>query len=193
MDAACQVSLSITISWSLLKLMSIESVMLSNHFILCHALLLPPSIFPSIRGFYNESALRIRWPKGCGVSASTSVLPMNTQDWSPLGWTSWISLRSKGLSRVFSNTTIQNINSSVLSIPYSPTSSVGKESACNAGDLGLISGLGRSHWEGKDYPLQYSGLENSMNCIVQLCKKLDTPECISLSLSHIHTWLLEKP
>ena len=59
---ACQASLSITNSWSLLKLMSIESVMPSNHLILCHPLLLPPSIFPSIRVFSNESVLRIRWP-----------------------------------------------------------------------------------------------------------------------------------
>ena len=64
---------------SLLKLMSIESMMPSNHLILCRLLLLPPSIFPSIRVFSNESALRIRWPS-TGVSASTSVLPMNIQD-----------------------------------------------------------------------------------------------------------------
>ena len=56
-----------------------------------------------------------------GVSASTSVLPVNTQDWSPLGWTGWISLQSKGLSRVFSNTTVKSINSSALSFLYSPT------------------------------------------------------------------------
>ena len=56
-----------------------------------------------------------------GVSASASVFAMNTQDWSPLGWTSWISLQSKGLSRVFSNTTVQSINSSALSFLYSPT------------------------------------------------------------------------
>ena len=61
--AACQASLSITNSGSLLKLMSTESVMLSNHLILCCPLLLPPSIFPSIRVFSNESALHIRWPK----------------------------------------------------------------------------------------------------------------------------------
>ena len=61
--AALQASLSITNSQSLLKFMSIESVMPSNHLILCHPLLLPPSIFPSIRGFSNESVLRIRWPK----------------------------------------------------------------------------------------------------------------------------------
>ena len=103
--AARQASLSITNSQSLLKLMSIDSVRPSNHLILCHPLLLPPSIFPSI--FSNESVLRIRWPS-IGVSASTSVLPINIQDWFPLGWAGWISLQSKGLSRVFSNTTVQN-------------------------------------------------------------------------------------
>ena len=86
--------------------MSIESVMPSKHLILCRSLLLLPSIFPSIRVISNESALHIRWPR-IGVSASTSVLPINTQDWSPLGWTGWISLQSKGLSKVFSNTTVQ--------------------------------------------------------------------------------------
>ena len=60
---ACQASLYITNSWRLLKLMSLELVMLSNHLILCHPLLIPPSIFPSIRVFWNESVLRIRWPK----------------------------------------------------------------------------------------------------------------------------------
>ena len=92
-------------SRSLLKLVSIESVIPSNHVICCPLLLLP-SIVPSIRVFSNESALQIRWPK-YGVSASTSVLPMNIQDWFPLGWTDWISLQSKGLSRVFSSTTVQ--------------------------------------------------------------------------------------
>ena len=103
--AECQASLSITNSRSLLKLMSIELVMPSNYLILYHPLLLLLSILPSIRVFSSESALRIRWPQSIGVSASTSVLPMNTQNWSALGWTGWISLPSKGLSRVFSNTT----------------------------------------------------------------------------------------
>ena len=70
--AACQASLSITNSQGLLKLMSIESVMLSNHLILCHPLLLLPSIFPSIRVFSNESALCIKWPKYWSFSFSTS-------------------------------------------------------------------------------------------------------------------------
>ena len=103
---ARQTSLSITNSRSLLKFMSIEPVMPSNHFIPGHPFLLPPSIFPSIRVFSNESALCIRWPS-TGVSASASVLPMNIQNWFPLGWTGWISLQFKGLSRVFSNTTVQ--------------------------------------------------------------------------------------
>ena len=104
--AALQASLSITNSRSSPKPMSIELVVPSNHLILCCPLLLLPSIFPSIRVSSNESVLCIRWPN-IGISASTSVLPMNTQDWSPLGWTGWISLQSKGLSRVFSNTAVQ--------------------------------------------------------------------------------------
>ena len=103
---ARQASLSITNSRSLLKLMSIESVMPSNHLILCCPLLLLPSIFPSIMVFSNESALSIGWSKYWSFS-STSALPKNTEDWFPLGWTRWISLQSKGLPRVFSNTTLQ--------------------------------------------------------------------------------------
>ena len=104
--AARQASLSLTLSWSLLKLMSIESVMPSNHLILCCPLLLQPSVFLSIRVFSNELVLRIRWPS-IGVSASASVLPMNIQGWFSLGLTGLISLQSNGLSRVFSNTTVQ--------------------------------------------------------------------------------------
>ena len=104
--AAHQASLSITNSWSLLKLMSNESVMPSNHLILCCSFLLLHSIFSSIRAFSKESLLCIRWPKYWSFSFSLS-LPMNVQDWFPLGLTGWISLQSKGLSRVFSNTTVQ--------------------------------------------------------------------------------------
>ena len=118
--AAPQAILYITNSWGLLKLISIELVMPSSHLILCRPLLLPPSIFPHIRFFSNESVLHIGWPK-YWISASTSVLPMNTQDWSPLGWTGWISLQSKGLSRVFSNTTVQKHHFSALSFLHSPT------------------------------------------------------------------------
>ena len=112
--AACQAPLSITNSWSLLRLMSIESVMPSNHRILCPPLLLLPSIFPSIRVFASGGL-------SIGVSASVSVLPMNIQGWFPLGWTGWISLQSKGLSRVFSNTAVQKNQFFILRFPYGPT------------------------------------------------------------------------
>ena len=104
--AACQVSLSITNSWSLLKLVSIESVMPSNHLILSHPLLLLPSIFPSV-GVFSMSQFFASRSQSIGDSVSASVLPMNIQDWFPLGLTGWISLLSKELSRVFSNTTVQ--------------------------------------------------------------------------------------
>ena len=106
MNWACQASLSITNSQSSHKLMSVESVMPSNHLILCHPLLLLPSIFPSIRVFSNESALRMGWPKYW--SFSFSINPSNEHPGLiSLGWTGWIFLQSKGLSRVFSNTTVQ--------------------------------------------------------------------------------------
>ena len=104
--AAYQASLSITNSWTLLKLMSIKLVMPTNHHILCYLLLLQHSIFPSIGVFFNESVIHIRWPS-IGVSASASVLSMNIQNWFPLGLTGWITLQSKGLSKIFSNTTVQ--------------------------------------------------------------------------------------
>ena len=98
--------LPITNSRSLPKLMSIKLVMPSNHLILCCPLLHCPQSFPAL-GSFPMSQLFPSDGQSLGVSASTSVLPMNTQDWSPLGWTGWISLHSKGLSRVFSNTTVQ--------------------------------------------------------------------------------------
>jgi len=104
--AAHQTSLFITNSWSLLRLMSIESSMASNQLIFCHPPFLLPSIFPSIRIFSNESVFA-SGGQSTGVSASASVLPMSLQDWSPSEWTGWISLQSKGLSRVFSNTIVQ--------------------------------------------------------------------------------------
>ena len=88
--AAHQASLSITNSRSLLKLMSIESVMPSHHLVLCWPLLLPPLIFPSIRVFSDESVLHIRWPKYW--SFSFSIRPYNEYSWFALGWTGWISL-----------------------------------------------------------------------------------------------------
>ena len=79
-----------------------------------------PRSFPA-SGSFQMSQLFASGGQNIGVSASTSVLPMNTQDPSPLEWTGWISLQSKGLSRVFSNTTVQSINSSALSLLHSPT------------------------------------------------------------------------
>ena len=95
---ACQASLSITNSQSSLRLKSIESVMPSSHLILCHPLFLLPPIPPRIRVFSNESTLRMRWPKYW--SFSFSIIPSKETP-------GLISLQSKGLSRVFSNTTVQ--------------------------------------------------------------------------------------
>ena len=100
--AACQAFLSITISWSLLKLMSIELVMLSNHLILCHPLLFLPPVFPRIKVLFNELALHIRWPKYWCFSI---ILPVNIQGLFLLGMTGLIFLQLKRLSRVFSSTT----------------------------------------------------------------------------------------
>ena len=98
---ARQASLCITNSQSLLKLMSTESLMSSNHLILCHPLPLPPLIIPNKRIFSNKLVICIRCKVlEIGGSASASVLPKNIQDWFPLGLTSWISLQTKGLSRV---------------------------------------------------------------------------------------------
>ena len=118
--AAQHTFLSLTISQSLLKLMSIEFVMPSNHLILCHILLPLPSVFPSIRVFPNKSTLHIRLPKYRGFSFSIS--PSNDiQALFPLGWTGLISLQSKGLSRVFSNTTVQKHQFFGAQLFYSPT------------------------------------------------------------------------
>ena len=90
----------------LLKLMCVELVMPFNSLILCCPLLLLPSIFPSIRVFSDELALCIRWPKYWHFSYSISP-SNNCEDWFHLGWTIWIFLQSMGLTRVFSNTTVQ--------------------------------------------------------------------------------------
>ena len=103
---ARQTSLSITNSRSLLKLMFVTSVISSNHFILCHPLFLLPSIFPSIRSFLM-SQFFVSGGQSIGISTSTSVLPMNIQNWFPLGLIGWISFQSNVLSKVFLNTTGQ--------------------------------------------------------------------------------------
>ena len=104
--AAHQALPSSTISQSLLKFISIELVMPSNHLIFCHPILLLPSIFPSIRVFSRVSFFSLGG-QSIRASASATVLPMNIQDGFPLGGTGWISLQSKGLSRVFSNIAFQ--------------------------------------------------------------------------------------
>ena len=103
---ARQASQSITNSRSSLRLTSIKSVMPSNHFILCHPLSSCPQSFPT-SGSFQIIQLFTSGGQSIGISASTSVLPVNTLDWSPLGWTGWVSFQSKWLSRVFSNTTVQ--------------------------------------------------------------------------------------
>ena len=104
---ACQSPMSSTISRSLLKLMSIEWVMLSNHLILCHPFSFCPQSFLAL-GSFPVSQLFSSGDQSIAASASATVLPMNIQDLFPLGLTGWISSQSKGLSRVFSSSTIQN-------------------------------------------------------------------------------------
>jgi len=115
----CQASLSITNSWSWPKLMPIEFMIPSNISSVvpfCSYL----QSFPA-SGSFQMSKLFASGSQSIGDSASTSVLPMNIQDWSPLGWTGWISLQSKVLSRVFSNTTVQKHQFLCASFLYSPT------------------------------------------------------------------------
>ena len=118
--AVCQASLSITHCQSPHKTMSLEKVMRSNHLSSVVPFSSSPQSYPA-SGSFPKSQLFISGGWTIGVSASTSVFLMNTQDWSPLGWTGWISKQSKRLSRIFSNTTVQKLRSSVLSFLYSPT------------------------------------------------------------------------
>ena len=157
--------------------MSIESVILFNHLILCHLLLLLPSGFPSIRVFSSESTLHIRGSKYWSFSKSLS----------PSGeYSGLISFRIDWFDLLAVEETLKsflqhyNLKTTILwcsaffmvKISYptwllaKPCGSAGEESACSAGDLDSIPGSGRSPGEGKGYPLQYSGLENSMGCIV---------------------------
>ena len=137
--AACQTSLSITSFQSLLELMSIELMMPSNHLILCHPFSACPKSFPA-SGSFQMSQLFPSSGQSIGVSASTSVLPMNTQDLSPLGWTGWISLQSRRISRVFFNTTIQKHQffGTQLSF-YSPWNSSGQNTG--VGGHFLLQGI----------------------------------------------------
>ena len=118
--AACQASLSITNSWSLLKLMSIASVMPSNHLILRHPLFLLPSIFPSIRVFSNESVLLIRWPKYW--SFSFNISPSNEYSGLISFRTDWLDLlQSKNSQESSPTPQFKSINSSAPSFLYCPT------------------------------------------------------------------------
>ena len=117
----CQASLSITNYRSLLKLVSIESVMPSNHLILSHSLLLLPSTFPA-SGSFPMSQLFASGGQSFGVSASALVLWMNIQDWFPFGLAGLMSLQSKGFLRIFFNTTVQKhqfFSSQLFSWSYS--------------------------------------------------------------------------
>ena len=143
LTATCQASLSITISGSSLKVLSIELVMPSDHFVLWRPLLLLLSIFPTVRSFLMTQFISSAG-QSIGALTSALVFPMNIQDWFPLGLTDLISVQSKGLPRVFSNTTFQkhqffSAQPSLLSnspIYWGfPGDWDGKASACNAGDL----------------------------------------------------------
>ena len=118
-DCSTQASLSITNSRSLLKLMSIELVMSSNHLILCHSLLLPPSIFPSIRVFLNKSVLCIRWPKYW--SFSFSISPSNEYSGLISFRMDWLDLLAVQGTLKSSTPQFKSINSLALSFLYSPT------------------------------------------------------------------------
>ena len=118
--AACQTSLSITNSWSLLKLISIESEIPSNHFILCHPLLLLPSIFPSIRVFSNKSAFHIRWTKYW--SFSFNISPANEHSRLISFRMDWLDLLAvQGTQESSPTPQFKSINSSALSFLYGPT------------------------------------------------------------------------
>ena len=117
---ACQASLSITSSQSSPKLMSIELMMPSNLSSSVAPFSSCPQSFPA-SGSFPMSQLFASGGQNTGVLASTSVFPVNSQDWSPLRWTGWISLQSKGFSRVFSNTTVQKHQFFSTQLSHSPT------------------------------------------------------------------------
>ena len=118
-SAARQASLSITISWNLFKLMSIELVMPSNHLILCRPFFLLPSVFPSIRVFFKESVLRIRWPKDWNFSFSIS--PSNEYSWLISFRIDWFGLLARDSQEPSPTPQFQSINSSAFNFLYCPT------------------------------------------------------------------------
>ena len=151
------------------KLTSTVSMMPSNHLILCCPLLLLPSILPNIRVFSSELAVHIRWPKYWRFSFS--IGPSN--EYSGLISFRFDLLAVQGILKGL----LQHHSSKASILLCSaffmgfPDGSADKESACNVGDLGSIPWLGRSAGERNGYPLQYSGLENSVNCIVHVVTK----------------------
>ena len=162
--------------------------MTSNHLILCRPLLLPPSIFPSIRGSFPESQLFASGGQSIGVSASTSVLPMNTQDWSPLGWTGWISCSPRDSQESSPIAQFKSINSSVLSFLYSPT-------LTSIHDTGKTMALTRRTFVGKVMFLLFKMLSRLIISFLPRSKRLliswpqspsavilEAPQKISLSL-----------
>ena len=163
----CPDSLSITNSWNLFKLMSIESVMPSNHLILCCPLLLLLSIFPSIRVFSNESVLHIRWPDYWHFSFNISPNKKYSELMSFR--IEWFDLRDFQESSPTSDAQPRKSSAHWEDCWFwwryggFPGSSAGKESAGNAGDLGSISGLGRCPGGVHGNPLQRSFLESPMD------------------------------
>ena len=118
--AACQALLSIINSWSLLKLVSIESVMPSNHLILCRPLLLLPQSLSASESFWMSQLFS--WGgQSTGVSALASFLPKKSQGWSPSEWTGWISLQTRDSQESSPTPQFKSINSSALSFLHSPT------------------------------------------------------------------------
>ena len=161
--------------------MSIELVMPSNHLVCCHPLLLLPSVFPSIRVFSNESALCIRRPKywsfSFSISPSSERASLIAQLVKNPPAMQEIPVRFLGRKICWRRDKLRT----PVFLGF-PCDSSGKESACNAGDLGSIPGLGRYPGKGKGYPLQYSCLSNSMDYIVHGVAKSQT----WLSEFHFH-------
>ena len=158
-----------------------------------------PSVSPSIRVFPSESALHIRWPKYWNFSISHSSEHSGLISF----WIDWFNLLAvQGTLK--SLLYHHNVNASILwhsafflvqltSVGF-PCASAGKESICNAGDMDSIPGLWRSPGEEKGYSLQYSGLENSMDCIVHgVANSCTWLSDFHFHFSHICTWLLGKP
>ena len=159
-------SLSITNSWSLLKLISIKSVMPSNRLILCHPLLLLPQSFPAL-GSFPVSQFFASGGQRIGVSASVSVLSMNIQEWFPLGWTGLNSLQSKKLSRVFNTKRIGRCISRTSHLAFQAAISCGLLRHCLLGNPANVC-LRKRYWVmvggGVVFPIWFNGKESICWC-----------------------------